>query len=297
MRPPRRLAVLGRVRRTQKPHTVTTARFWRRMSRVVCYPITVACLSALVLGAVTYLVSPKPFEERAILFTANPQAPNPYVNVGRGQYAVSEVVARRILADASIRNMQRHGQLAAFTLEIEQNLNEPLLHITVRGRDRNVVVATLRTVIAEAQHELVLVQNESGSPAAQRFEYTVIAETPVPEISRRDAIQRAIEVFLGVFLVSYLIGLAVSSYRRYRDTLCATDETVVSETGAAKEADPRGDAPQPVTSPTNATTLHSETSGDAAVSAHDGIQTSSTAADDAPAPTTARDSSPADSTS
>src|SRR5579875_189686 len=126
MRPPRRLAVLGRVRSTQRPRTVTTARLWRRMSRVVRYPITVACLSALVLGAVTYLVSPKPFEERAILFTANPQAPNPYVNVGRGQYAVSEVVARRILADASIRNMQRHGQLAAFTLEIEQNLNEPL---------------------------------------------------------------------------------------------------------------------------------------------------------------------------
>jgi hypothetical protein len=297
MRPPRRLAVLGRVRRTQRPRTVTTARLWRRMSRVVRYPITVACLSALVLGAVTYLVSPKPFEERAILFTANPQAPNPYVNVGRGQYAVSEVVARRILADASIRNMQRHGQLAAFTLEIEQNLNEPLLHITVRGRDRNVVVATLRTVIAEAQHELVLVQNESGSPAAQRFEYTVIAETPVPEISRRDAIQRAIEAFLGVFLVSYLIGLAVSSYRRYRDTLCATDETVVSEIGAAKEADPRGDAPQHVTSPTNATALRSATPDDAAVSGRDGMQTSSTAAGDAPAPTTARDSSPADGTS
>lgn len=218
----------------------------RTLRRILGFPIVIACLIAVIGAIATYAATAKPYEERASLFTADPQAANPFINVGRGQYAASEVVARRILADQAIIAKQRSGALARFSLQVEQNLNEPLLNITVHGASKNLVVATLRTVISDAQQQLAAVQRELGSPPNQFFEYTVISETPVPEVVRHDAIQRAIEVLLALFLVSYLTGLALVSYRKYR-----ADEARSSAGRPRRLGEPRDDAadqPSTVTS-------------------------------------------------
>lgn len=190
-------------------------RMFVALRRVATFPVTIACGAALLAGAVTYVVSPKPYEMRASLFAANPRAANPFIaGIGRGQFAVSEVVERRILADASLQRDEQAGKIARFSLTMEQDLNEPILHITVTASDTSQAVATLRMLISRAQEELAAVQRAAGAPPDTFVEYTTISSTPLPERIRHDAIQRAIEIFLVVFLLVYLTGTSIAAHRR-----------------------------------------------------------------------------------
>jgi hypothetical protein len=169
-----------------------------------------------VVGLLAYLASSKPYEARASLLVVNPYSSNPYLGVGRGQYAAAEVVQAKILSDATIARLSATGSMSRFTLELDQGISEPVLDIKATGPNASLVVSTRNQLIAAAKRELAVSQRNIGAAPSSLLEFQQIDATVGAELIRHNAIQNGVEACAGAYLVLLLGASARRSYNEQR---------------------------------------------------------------------------------
>jgi hypothetical protein len=173
--------------------TVSLRRVWRFSAAW-----WVACvLGSAVVGGIAFIVTPKPYEAHASLLLLSPPGGNPYVDDNPSLHSTVNIVAIKLSTpevEASVG--------VPYSLALDDSINEPLMLISTKSQDPQRAQDALGTLKGLVTTTLTRLQAESSAPADATIRTQVLTETAHAEITRYEAIERAIIAMPAAFLAA-----------------------------------------------------------------------------------------------
>ena len=173
-----------------------------------------------------------------------PGTKNPFLSYDTSLNATADFLVRRLDSPDDGLKLQGDGVTEAYSAALAAAAVGPFITLTVTGTDPQHVTASMKTLLAFSQQELVDVQTQSGVAPSAMIGSIVVVEPGPPTPSHKTktqavlgtAIGGMVLVFLGTFLVD---SLADSRRRRRRGRTARPKRASVS---AAMEQEPDGAA-------------------------------------------------------
>jgi hypothetical protein len=189
-------------------------------------------VAALVVGGV-YLKVPPTYQVTATLLVLPPskggvvQTPqtrltNPYLSFDSSTYILARVLTQSLGGDAERATILARGGTTAY--QVATSADEPIVTITVTDHDRARVVATLHTLVDDADTQLAGRQQATGLPRENWAGFTpvVIADAPTTTSQRLKVVGGAAALAAVAALGIVLVVESVSAGRRRRVAMAAS---------------------------------------------------------------------------
>ncbi|MFF8600937.1 chain length determinant protein [Streptomyces sp. NPDC015232] len=224
--------------------------------RVMCRRWYVLLPGLLLTGALTtgaWLLVPVTYESQSTVAMLNSRKGaeadgNPFLSMEPSLTGMADSLARNVNSDASAAELKGRGMREKYEAKIADNAQGPLLWLTVKGEDRNAVLAGNKTLMAFTAQRLKDLQADQAVAPDAMIRITTIVPPQDPEPQLKSKVQYLIMAAgLGVVL-SLVATFFAEARRRAKDRARAAAREAAREAQKAATG-PDGGPPEPEREP------------------------------------------------
>ncbi|MEU7031066.1 chain length determinant protein [Streptomyces sp. NPDC046275] len=213
--------------------------------RVMCRRWYVLLPGLLLTGALTtgaWLLVPVTYESQSTVAMLNSRKGaqadgNPFLSMEPSLTGMADSLARNVNSDASAAELKGRGMREKYEAKIADNAQGPLLWLTVKGEDRDAVLAGNKTLMAFTAQRLKDLQADQAVAPDAMIRITTIVPPQDPEPQLKSKVQYLVMAAgLGVVL-SLVATFFAEARRRAKDRARAAARAAADAERAVTETD------------------------------------------------------------
>lgn len=216
-----------------------------RVLRNRWYIVVPMLLVAVGLGIGTYVTVPTTYSTYTMVSLLSAPAAttaatqgqdNPFLNFNGSLVATADFLGRRLQSTDTVLELKRAGVTEEYTVALAENAQGPFLTITLKGTDRDHLLASAGQLATYAGTTLLDIQKQNGVAEKDRIKLTQVIPPQKPKVEIKDKLKLVIVAGGGAAALAFVLAFVVESISRSRRRRVALAEQSVSSPAASGAA-------------------------------------------------------------